>query len=276
MTNTNVAANKPTSTIEDESSSLLRAWCMNKNLQYNFAMNIFMIIINIEAILYMRNHEIHAIENVLASKAYFVGRIFPVKDQGQKLLTEFGKGPRSGKMTRSGVDQGREIIDRIRCGPRSGKVTESGVDQGREIIDRVQCGPRSRIVTVSAKDQGWEILAKSGLDQGQKFVLVGIRLGRVTFDRVREMDQDRKNGSNVRDGVSHICHTFGFCNFFNLLYSVSPHLALYFGLPCLLGFVAVMIAPGCPYLWEGLCNKVQELRDKWKYVKRPQSSVVIV
>lgn len=36
---------------------------MNKNLQYNFAMNIFMIIINIEAILYMRNHEIHVTDD---------------------------------------------------------------------------------------------------------------------------------------------------------------------------------------------------------------------
>ncbi|CAD5333351.1 unnamed protein product [Arabidopsis thaliana] len=147
MTNTNVAATKPLSTMVDESPSLLRAWCMNKNLQYNFAMNFVMIIINIEAILYIRNHENHAIENVLASKAYFVGRI---------------------------------------------------------------------------------------------------------------------------------CHTFGFCIFVDLLYSVSPHLALYFGLPCLLGFVAVMIAPSCPYLWKGLCNKVQELRDWWKHVNRPQSSVVIV
>lgn len=76
--------------------------------------------------------------------------------------------------------------------------------------------------------------------------------------------------------VGRICHTFGFCIFVHLLYSVSPHLALYFGLPCLLGFVAVMIAPSCPYQWKGLCNKVQELRDWWKHVNRPQSSVVIV
>lgn len=32
---------------------------MNKNLQYNFAMNFVMIIINIEAILSIRNHENH-------------------------------------------------------------------------------------------------------------------------------------------------------------------------------------------------------------------------
>ncbi|XP_020875623.1 uncharacterized protein LOC9304880 isoform X2 [Arabidopsis lyrata subsp. lyrata] len=147
MTNTNVAGTKPTATTVHEYPSRLRVWWMNKDLRYNIAMNSFILILNIAAILYMITHKIAAIENVLASKAYFVGRI---------------------------------------------------------------------------------------------------------------------------------CHTFGFCNFFNLLYSVSPHLALYFGLPCLLGFVAVMIAPGCPYLWEGLCNKVQELRDKWKYVKRPQSSVVIV
>lgn len=59
MTNTNVAATKPLSTMVDESPSLLRDWCMNKNLQYNFAMNFVMIIINIEAILSIRNHENH-------------------------------------------------------------------------------------------------------------------------------------------------------------------------------------------------------------------------
>jgi len=36
---------------------------MNKNLQYNFAMNFVMIIINIEAILYIRNNEIHVSED---------------------------------------------------------------------------------------------------------------------------------------------------------------------------------------------------------------------
>ncbi|CAL9224486.1 unnamed protein product [Arabidopsis halleri] len=34
--------------------------------------------------------------------------------------------------------------------------------------------------------------------------------------------------------VGRICHTLGFCVFLDLLYSISPHLALYFGLPCLL------------------------------------------
>ncbi|EOA25472.1 hypothetical protein CARUB_v10018810mg, partial [Capsella rubella] len=52
--------------------------------------------------------------------------------------------------------------------------------------------------------------------------------------------------------IGGICHTSGFCVFFGLLYSISPHLALlYLGLPCLLCFVAVMIAPGCPYVWKG-------------------------
>ncbi|XP_023638911.1 LOW QUALITY PROTEIN: uncharacterized protein LOC17886412 [Capsella rubella] len=72
--------------------------------------------------------------------------------------------------------------------------------------------------------------------------------------------------------IGGICHTSGFCVFFGLLYSISPHLALlYLGLPCLLCFVAVMIAPGCPYVWKGLCNKVQGLRDWWEHVNRPQS-----
>ncbi|CAE6206985.1 unnamed protein product [Arabidopsis arenosa] len=73
-----------------------------------------------------------------------------------------------------------------------------------------------------------------------------------------------------------IGHTSGFGIFLDLLYSISPHLALHFGLPCLLWFVAAMIAPCCPYLWKGLCKRVQELRDWWKFVNRPQSSVVIV
>lgn len=73
-----------------------------------------------------------------------------------------------------------------------------------------------------------------------------------------------------------IGHTSGFGIFLDLLYSISPHLALHFGLPCLLWFVAAMIAPCCPYLWKGLCKRVQELRDWWKLVNRPQSSVVIV
>ncbi|VYS68562.1 unnamed protein product [Arabidopsis thaliana] len=149
MTNTNVAATKPLSTMVDESPSLLRAWCMNKNLQYNFAMNFVMIIINIEAILYMRNHEIHAIENVLASKAYFW----------------------------------------------DASVTRSA---------------------------------------------------------------------------------FVFSSTSSIRFLLTWLYTSVFGLPCLLGFVAVMIAPSCPYRWKGLCNKVQELRDWWKHVNRPQSSVVIV
>ncbi|EOA18686.1 hypothetical protein CARUB_v10007261mg [Capsella rubella] len=73
-----------------------------------------------------------------------------------------------------------------------------------------------------------------------------------------------------------IYHLFGFCVFLELLYLISPPLALHFGLPCLLYSVAVIIAPGCPHLWKGLCNRVQELRDWWKHVNQPQSSVVNV
>lgn len=76
--------------------------------------------------------------------------------------------------------------------------------------------------------------------------------------------------------VGRICHTSGFGIFLDLLYSISPHLAIHFGLPCLLWFVAAMVAPCCPYLWKELCNRVQELRDWWKFVNQPQSSVVIV
>ncbi|KAG7548359.1 hypothetical protein ISN44_As12g035510 [Arabidopsis suecica] len=58
MTNTNVAATKPTATTVHEYPSRLRVWWMNKDLQYNIAMNSFILILNIAAISYMITHKI--------------------------------------------------------------------------------------------------------------------------------------------------------------------------------------------------------------------------
>ncbi|VVB00674.1 unnamed protein product [Arabis nemorensis] len=49
MTNTNVAPTNP---------SLLRAWWMNKKLRFDVAMSSIIMILNIEAIFYMRTHNI--------------------------------------------------------------------------------------------------------------------------------------------------------------------------------------------------------------------------
>ncbi|CAA7055644.1 unnamed protein product [Microthlaspi erraticum] len=73
--------------------------------------------------------------------------------------------------------------------------------------------------------------------------------------------------------VGRICHTMGFCIFFGLLYCISPHLALRFGVPGLIWFVAALVSPCCPSfpsIWSGLCQKVQEQRDWWKYVNQPR------
>ncbi|KAG7611074.1 hypothetical protein ISN44_As05g031890 [Arabidopsis suecica] len=58
MTNTNVSANKPTATIVHESPSPLRVWWMKTNVRYDIAMNSFIIILNIAAILYMKFNKI--------------------------------------------------------------------------------------------------------------------------------------------------------------------------------------------------------------------------
>lgn len=74
--------------------------------------------------------------------------------------------------------------------------------------------------------------------------------------------------------VGRIAHTMGFCIFFVLLYCISlTPWALRFGVPGLIWFVVVMVAPCCPYIWRGLCQTGQVLRDWWKYVNRPQPVV---
>ncbi|CAA7055642.1 unnamed protein product [Microthlaspi erraticum] len=83
----------------------------------------------------------------------------------------------------------------------------------------------------------------------------------------------------VSEGASYagrVAHTMGFGIFFVLLYSISPHLALLFGVPCLIWFVAFMVAPCCPSIWKGLCITVEIIRDWWKYVTQPGSEVVYV
>ncbi|XP_019085672.1 PREDICTED: uncharacterized protein LOC109126508 [Camelina sativa] len=68
--------------------------------------------------------------------------------------------------------------------------------------------------------------------------------------------------------VGRLCHTFGFCIFLCLIYSIS-HLTLYITLPCLLWFIPAMIAPCCPQLWRGE-------PAWWNFVKQPQSTATIV
>lgn len=66
-------------------------------------------------------------------------------------------------------------------------------------------------------------------------------------------------------GVGLISHISGLIVFVDLLYYISPQLALYVGINLrlyLLLFVAVLIGP-C--LWSG----VQELRGWWKFVTQP-------
>ncbi|CAA7055645.1 unnamed protein product [Microthlaspi erraticum] len=70
--------------------------------------------------------------------------------------------------------------------------------------------------------------------------------------------------------IGRFCHTMGFGIFFILLYCISPHLALRFGVPGLIWFVAALVAPCCPSIWRCLCQTVQELRDWWKYVNQPR------
>ncbi|CAA7055648.1 unnamed protein product [Microthlaspi erraticum] len=85
------------------------------------------------------------------------------------------------------------------------------------------------------------------------------------------------NSSQVALYVGRICHTLGFCIFFGLLYCISPHLALRFGVPGLIWFVAALVAPCCssfPSIRSGLCQKVQELRYWWKRVNQPRSVVL--
>ncbi|CAA7055641.1 unnamed protein product [Microthlaspi erraticum] len=76
--------------------------------------------------------------------------------------------------------------------------------------------------------------------------------------------------------VGRFAHTMGICIFFELLYCISPHLALRFGVPGLIWFVAAMVAPCCPYMWRGLCQTVQDIKDWWKHVNQPRSVVVTV
>ncbi|CAL9224483.1 unnamed protein product [Arabidopsis halleri] len=73
MTNTNVSATKSTETVFHESPSLLRLWWMNSNVRYDIAMNSFIIILNIAAILYMKFNNIPS--NEVCKDAYIMGRI---------------------------------------------------------------------------------------------------------------------------------------------------------------------------------------------------------
>ncbi|CAL9224477.1 unnamed protein product [Arabidopsis halleri] len=70
MTNTNVSATKSTETVFHESPSLLRLWWMNSNVRYDIAMNSFIIILNIAAIMYIKFNKIPLNED-----AYIIGRI---------------------------------------------------------------------------------------------------------------------------------------------------------------------------------------------------------
>ncbi|CAA7055647.1 unnamed protein product [Microthlaspi erraticum] len=73
--------------------------------------------------------------------------------------------------------------------------------------------------------------------------------------------------------IGRFCHTMGFGIFFILLYCISPQLALRFGVPCCIWFIAALVAPYCPSfpsIWSCLCQTVQELRDWWKYVNQPR------
>lgn len=65
--------------------------------------------------------------------------------------------------------------------------------------------------------------------------------------------------------IGRTLHTLGFGCFLDFLYCISPHLALYFGLPCLLWFIVFMIGP-C------ICTIVQKLRDWWKFGTISQSA----
>ncbi|CAA7055643.1 unnamed protein product [Microthlaspi erraticum] len=80
--------------------------------------------------------------------------------------------------------------------------------------------------------------------------------------------------------VGRIAHTLGFGLFLELLYCISPHLALRYGVPGLIWFVATMVAPCCPSIigsiWRGLCQAVQDIREWWKHVNQPRSVVVYV
>ncbi|CAH8277360.1 unnamed protein product [Arabidopsis lyrata] len=70
MTNTNVSATKSTETVFHESPSLLRLWWMNSNVRYDIAMNSFIIILNIAAIMYIKFNKIPLNEGVIAFLAF--------------------------------------------------------------------------------------------------------------------------------------------------------------------------------------------------------------
>ncbi|CAA7055411.1 unnamed protein product [Microthlaspi erraticum] len=69
------------------------------------------------------------------------------------------------------------------------------------------------------------------------------------------MDHDEDAGCYL---AGRIGHTLGFSMFLGFLYAISPRLALYFGLPCLLWFIPAMIAPWFP------CG------TWWNFAKQPQ------
>ncbi|EFH45066.1 hypothetical protein ARALYDRAFT_330647 [Arabidopsis lyrata subsp. lyrata] len=83
MTNTNVSATKSTETVFHESPSLLRLWWMNSNVRYDIAMNSFIIILNIAAIMYIKFNKIPLNEVWISGikdssqckDAYIIGRI---------------------------------------------------------------------------------------------------------------------------------------------------------------------------------------------------------
>ncbi|KAG7543719.1 hypothetical protein ISN45_Aa07g036050 [Arabidopsis thaliana x Arabidopsis arenosa] len=76
MTNANVAATKPTATTVHEYPSRLRVWWMNKDLRYNIAMNSFILILNIAAILYMITHKIIAVESDITETLLSFGGLY--------------------------------------------------------------------------------------------------------------------------------------------------------------------------------------------------------
>ncbi|VVB00673.1 unnamed protein product [Arabis nemorensis] len=158
MTNTNVAATKPT---------LLRAWWMNKNLRLDLAMSSIIMILNIEAMFYMRTHKVVPLD--LGSSG-----LLP-------LFVPF-----------------YILFSLISCICWVSGITDVNFCEG------------------------------------------GYACGLVS-------------------------HIFGLCVFVNLLYHISPQLALYVGINlglCLLWLVAIMSGP---YLWYG----VQAVRGWWKFVNQP-------
>ncbi|CAH8384886.1 unnamed protein product [Eruca vesicaria subsp. sativa] len=67
MNNINVAATKASITTKPhQSPSLLRSWWTNNNLRYDAAISSVLIILNVEAIMYMTTHEIPLPGNFLA------------------------------------------------------------------------------------------------------------------------------------------------------------------------------------------------------------------